>query len=92
MSVDHLWEVYNIAYRTLSASTHAGALSFVRDEIRLRRDGTHLAPRAPWDGWSLRALGVPTITMLLATVSRQVGLGVEAECDAVRLAVVFPMS
>jgi hypothetical protein len=88
--VDHLWELYNIAYRSLSPSMHAGGRSFVGDEVVKRADGHHLVHKSPFASAALRSLAVPTVCMLFASVSRQVGLGIEAECDAVRLRVLLP--
>lgn len=87
-SVDDLWEVYYVAYRHLSPSVHAGGRSFVGDEIVNRSGGRYLVHRPPFGAPELRALAVPAVCMLFASVSRQVGLGIEAECDALRMGVV----
>jgi hypothetical protein len=85
-----LWEVYHVAYRGLSPAAHAGGRSFIGDSVEIRKDGTYLKPGTPFDAVALRAIGVPMVCMLFASVSRQVGLGIEAECDSLRLSVVFP--
>lgn len=88
--VDNLWELYNIGYRTLSPLSHADARSFSSDKFVKRRDGIHLEHEPPFDEVALRALAVTTVCMLLATVSRQTGLGIESAADKIRLAMVFP--
>ena len=70
---------------------HAAGRSFVHDRTERRADGQrYLKPGTPFDLASLRALSVPAICVLLASVSRQAGLGIEAECDAVRTSVIVP--
>jgi hypothetical protein len=90
-AVDHLWELYHIAYRILSPIVHAGGRSFTGDRIVRRQDGLrYLELGVPFDEASLRALAVPAICMLLASVSRQAGLGIETECDEMRMSVILP--
>jgi hypothetical protein len=90
-TVPDLWEAYHIGYRHLRPMQHAAGRSFVRDRTERRADGQrYLKPGTPFDLASLRALSVPTICTLLASVSRQAGLGIEAECDAVRMSVIVP--
>jgi hypothetical protein len=87
-SVDDLWELYNMLYRPLSSSTHAGGRSFVRDEV-VRRDGrTYLKRRPPFDELELRSIAVPAVCVLFATVSRQVGLGIDVECGEILMSVI----
>jgi hypothetical protein len=87
-AVPHLWELYNVAYRLLSPVQHAGGRSFIKDLVEDRKDGRHLKPGAPFSQDALRALAIPAVCMLFASVSRQVGLGIEAECDVIRLSVI----
>jgi hypothetical protein len=91
-AVPDLWEVYNVGYRQLSPVQHAGGRSFMKDAVEGRVDGRHLKPGAPFERDSLRALSVPAVCMLFASVSRQVGLGIEAECDAIRMSVIVAPS
>lgn len=80
-----LFEAYQVAYRSLSPSSHSGARSFVRDAAEERGDGLHLRPAAAWDRWHLRALAVSVMCFLVASVSRQLGLGLEKEADDFRV-------
>jgi len=81
-----LWEAYRVAYPTLSAVVHAGGRSFVADRIVIDRRGkARMRPGAPFDASSLRALAVPIMCSLLATVSRQCGLGIEGAADTLRI-------
>jgi hypothetical protein len=78
-------------YWSLSPFAHAGGRSFAGDDLEKRGGKTYLAPRP-----SLRTpaglMGVAESTPLhlWACASRQVGLGIEAECNELRLSVVFP--
>jgi hypothetical protein len=90
-AVPDLWELYHIGYRVLSPMTHAGGRSFTGDKIVKRRDGLHyLELGVPFDQPTLRSIAIPAVCMLLASVSRQAGLGIEEECDAVRMSVIVP--
>lgn len=86
--VPDLFETYHVAYRSLSPTTHAGARSFAADVLEERKDGVHIVANPVFDEASLRSLAVPTVLMLFASVSRQAGLGIEDECDRLRLTVV----
>lgn len=87
-TVPDLWELYHVAYRHLSPVQHAGGRSFVGDTVEDRADGSYLRPGTPFAAPGLRALSVPALCLLLASVSRQAGLGIEAACDAVRMSVI----
>lgn len=84
-ATDDLFEAYQIAYRSLSPSSHSGARSFVRDTAEQRADGWHLKPSAAWEPLHLRALGVPLMCFLVASVSRQLSLNLETRADQFRV-------
>lgn len=81
----HLFEAYQVAYRSMSPSSHSGARSFVRDTVERREDGWHLKPAAAWEPLHLRALAVSVMCFLVATASRQLDLGLHDEADALRV-------
>lgn len=79
-----LWEAYHLAYRVLSPWTHAAGRSLVGDELERRGDGTHLRAGRAYGEDATVALAVGTMFLVLETVSRQLGLGLEAEAAPIR--------
>ena len=73
-------------FQLLSQMVHANGRAFVGDRLTRRPDGTHLRLRPAVPGEMVRGLAVPALCMLLASTSRQLGLGLEADLDALRLA------
>lgn len=78
------WELY-VAFRVFSPWVHAAGRSFAQDGLEARRDGTHLKQGFPFPKDSLRGMALTSMLYLLACFSRQIGLGWEAECDAIRI-------
>jgi hypothetical protein len=80
------WEVYEIAYRTLSAYAHTDGRALVGNRFEERPDGTHLVPDSVWSVEHVRSLAAPSLCVALASGSGLAGLGIDQECDAIRLA------
>jgi len=72
-------------FQLLSQMVHVNGRAFVGDWLEARRDGTHLRPRSSVPPEMVCGLVVPALCMLLASASRQLGLGIESELDALRL-------
>lgn len=83
-AVPTAWELY-LAFRVFSPWVHASGRSFASDRLEGRADGTHLKRVFPIPKDGLRGMAATTMLYLLACVSRQIGLGWEAECDSLRL-------
>jgi hypothetical protein len=83
-AVPTAWELY-LAFRVFSPWVHASGRSFAGDGLEARADGTHLKRAFPIPKNGLRGMAATPMLYLLACVSRQLGLGWEAECDALRL-------
>jgi hypothetical protein len=77
------WELY-LAFRVFSPWVHASGRSFASDELEQRKDGTHLKRGFPFPKEALRGMAATSMLYLMACTSRQIGLGWEAECDALR--------
>lgn len=74
-----IWEGYQVIYRVASPWTHFGGRAMSHYEPETRSDGTHLVPAPPYDGLAIRGLTAPTMLVLLGSVSRICGLGIERE-------------
>ena len=74
-----IWEGYEVIYRVVSPWTHVGGRALSHYEPEIRSDGTHLVPVPPYDGQAIRALTAPTMLVLLGSVGRICGLGIERE-------------
>lgn len=64
---------------------HASGRSFAQDRLDRRPDGQHLKRGFPFPKDAMRGMAVTATLYLFACVSRQVGLGWEDECDALRI-------
>lgn len=84
-AVPDLWEAYKVAYRVLSPLVHAGGRSFTGDRLDETEEGVFLRSGAPFGGAHLRSLAVPIVAMLVASVSRQCGLGLGKAADELRV-------
>jgi hypothetical protein len=81
--IPDLWELYEIAYRGSSTSTHTAAMSMGKNTFEQRDDGVYLVPNAAWGHEATTAMAAMAFLVLIETVSRQVGLGLEREaCEA----------
>lgn len=90
-SSDDLRET-TVLYWTLSPFAHAGGRSFTGDDVEQREDGKlYLVSEAPMrEPASILAMAESILLHLWASASRVVGLGIEEECDQLRLSVVYP--
>lgn len=74
-------------FQFLSQPSHSSGRGYVNDEFIRRFDGIHYNSQAAFDGSAIKGLAVPSICLLLASASRQLDLGINAELDAIRLGV-----
>jgi hypothetical protein len=73
----------------LSQQVHATGRTVSFDEIEPRPTGRHIRPRSAMQAEPIRGLAVPAICFLLASISRQLGLGLDAELDDLRNRVTY---
>lgn len=86
--VPDAWEAYNMVNRWSLAAAHTGPRSFLGDRLVKREDGQHLQSGTPMPSSAVRGVTVTMCCQLWASVSRQVGLGLEGDIDAIRMRVV----
>ena len=84
-AVPDLADLYGVIYTRLTPTVHAGGRSFVMDRIETTAAGLRVRPGAPFQDSVLRTLSAPTLAFLLATVSRQCGLNIEAAATQIML-------
>jgi hypothetical protein len=79
-------EAYTLAYRVLSADTHAGARAFLRGQLERHGDGTasYRDDVASDDLLPARALALTTFASTLAIASDVLDLGIEADVNEVK--------
>lgn len=86
-AVPDLWELYEIAYRSLSPTTHTAPSSMAFDDFETRPDGVHLVTPPAYSIEAVSALAAGVICYVVESVSRQAGLDLEIEARDARLAV-----
>lgn len=74
-------------FQVLSQPSHSSGRSYVNDEFVRRFDGIHYSSSPAFDGSAIRGLAVPSICLLLASASRGLNVGIDANLDSIRLQV-----
>ena len=72
-------------FRLISAMVHTTGRALGFDTIEMRPTGPHFKRGRPVTADMIRALAVPAICFLLASVSQQLDLGLQADLDRIRL-------
>jgi hypothetical protein len=72
-------------FRFISTMVHTTGRALGSDTIEMRPTGPHVKRGRPVAPDMIRGLAVPAICFLLASASRQLNLGLEAEMDRIRL-------
>ena len=78
---DVAWILYCVEYFALSSQAHSDRLAFHGFRSIDQADGTHIRPGTDWDPVLVRAWGVRTLAIVLESVSRVCGLGIEQACN-----------
>jgi len=76
-----------IVFQVLSQPTHSSGRSYGSDRFIRRFDGLHYETHPAFGGSAITGLAVPSVCFLLASASRQLALGVDADLDTIRLRV-----
>jgi hypothetical protein len=79
---DVAWQMYCVEYFALSSQAHSDSHAFRGFRSVMRADGTHIVPSSDWDPVLVRAWAVRTLAIVLESVSRVCGLGIDQACHA----------
>jgi hypothetical protein len=77
---DVAWRLYRVEYFALSLPVHSDSHAFRGFRSVTRADGTHILPGSEWDPVLVRAWAVRTLAIVLESVSRVCGLGIDQAC------------